>query len=149
MNNELHIEWTEDLRTGIEEIDEQNKKIIDNVNALYQACKESKCKDEIIKIVEDLDFYTTVHFEIEEKYMKTYDYSKYLEHKKAHTFFKDTYEQIRYHYHYVEGNPPYKYRHVYLYALHLHQTLVDWLNVHLITFDKEFINFLKAVNKES
>ncbi|EKE03689.1 MAG: hypothetical protein ACD_20C00168G0006 [uncultured bacterium] len=147
MEEERQFEWSEEMETGIPEIDEQHEKIVKGVNDLYEATKENKSREEIVKLVENLDFYTTIHFDTEEKYMKIYDYNRYNEHKKAHEFFKNTYEEIRYHYNYVEGDPPYKYRYVYLYALHLSQLLVDWLNIHMGSYDKEFINFIKTVRK--
>lgn len=137
------IKWNDDLNTGIKEIDEQHKEIINAVNDLYQALEKNKNKYAIVELIKNLDFYTTFHFDTEEKYMKMYNFGNYEEHKRAHGFFRSTYEQIRYNYYYIGDKSSPKYELVHLLALHLSQILIDWLNLHFETFDKEFVAFLR------
>lgn len=139
------VEWNDDFLTGIDEIDEQHKEIIESVNNIYQAIEDNKSKETIIDLIKNLDFYTNSHFDIEEKYMRMFNYGGYSEHKKTHDFFKNTYEQIRFSYYYVgDDRTAPKYELARVMALHLSQILMDWLNLHLNTFDKEFAAFIRS-----
>ena len=139
MSNE-DIQWSDEYTTGINAIDSQHEDIIKSVNALYKALEENAGKETIIELIEKLDNYTTKHFDTEEKYMKIYNYPEYAAQVRAHEFFKTIYNEIRYHSHYLTGD---KYMHVYQFALHLNQILIDWLRIHLETLDKVFAAFLK------
>lgn len=75
--------------------------------------------------------------------MITHNFKGYAEHKRAHDFFKNAYEQIRYSYHYINSQSLPKQELIRIFALHLSQTLIDWLNLHLNTFDSEFAAFMK------
>ena len=95
-------------------------------------------------MIENLDFYTKLHFVTEENYMKKYNFEYLLDHQRAHVYFKETYEQIRYSYFYVGNNKKPDYKLVNTYALHLSSILIDWLNFHLQTYDKDFVIFIKG-----
>lgn len=142
------IKWSDEFITEVKEIDDQHKEIIENVNALYQVIEENKDQETIFRIIKSLDFYTTLHFETEEKYMKKYDFGDYENHEKAHIFFRNTYEQIRYNYHYIGDKNSSKHKLSHILAIHLSQILVDWLNLHFQTFDKEFAAFMKEKVKK-
>ncbi len=137
------ILWDENLLTGIEEIDNQHKDIVDAVNELCCVVIENKNKAEIKKILKKLDSYVANHFQTEENYMEQYGYKNILEHKDAHRYFTKTYEQIRYSYFYVnvDNNP--KEEIINTYSLHLCLILSDWIKIHFPIFDKEFADFIK------
>lgn len=137
------INWSDEFITDIKEIDEQHKEIINKVNALYQAIEEQANKETIIGLIEDLDFYTTTHFETEEKHMLIHEFDRHLSHEKAHNFFKLTYEELRYNFYYIDDKDSPNYKFTYIFALHLCQILIDWLNLHLNTYDKAFAEYLR------
>ncbi|MFA6988770.1 MAG: hemerythrin family protein [Candidatus Gastranaerophilaceae bacterium] len=136
--------WSDEVITGIKDIDEQHKKIVEAINTLYRSIEENEDKDKIIELIESLDPYVNVHFDTEEKYMKQYHYPAALEHKEAHDSFKKIYVEIRYNYHYLGNKSSPQYKFVYILALHLSQIMIDWLNLHLNTLDKELATFLKT-----
>jgi len=138
------ILWDDSFNTGIEEIDEQHQKAIKIANELHNAVVENADKNIIISLIEKLDFYVNSHFETEENYMEKYNFENILEHQKAHEYFKDTYEQIRYSYFYVGNKELPDYKLVNTYALHLSSILIDWLNFHLQTYDKDFLIFIRS-----
>lgn len=140
------IQWSDDYLVGIDEIDQQHKTAINAVNKLYEAIDHSENKNEIIALIKQLDFYVKIHFETEEKYMDKFNYEDELEHKEAHKYFKDTYEQIRYNYYYIDDRDLPKLELLNIYAIHLCQTLLNWLSFHLEVFDKKFANFIKEKN---
>jgi hemerythrin len=132
------LEWTDKYLTGIEIIDEQHKRIFKSVNALFDACEKVEKKEKILELIGHLDFYTDSHFSTEEKYMIKLEYPEYPEHKKAHEYFKGIYEKIRNNYIYKKGEV------VYILAIHLNQTLADWLDYHLQNEDQRLAVFLKS-----
>ncbi len=132
------IVWNEKYSTDIEEIDAQHKLVLKNLKLLIDALEAMEPKIKILELLKGLDFYTTRHFDVEEKYMIKFDYPKYNSHKVAHTNFKSIYKDIREHYHYK------KTKSVYVLAIHLAYTMVDWLNYHLQHEDQELAEFLKT-----
>jgi hemerythrin len=131
------IIWDDKYLTEIATIDSQHKIIFKRVNELFQACENLSEKEYIIKLVNSLDFYTNCHFDTEEEYMLKYEYSEYESHKKAHNNFKNVYEQIKNNYNYEKSQA------TYMQAIHLSQTLADWLDHHLQNEDKRLAEFLK------
>ena len=147
MKEKFKIKWDDSLATGIQEIDGHHKDVINSVNDLYIACEENRTKDEILELIKILDYYIDIHFEAEENYAKTYRFKKNEELFSSHRFFRNIYKEIKNYYtiHYpknIDDMP--KYRYIHMFALHLNQTLVEWLNVHLNTIDRELSEFLKA-----
>lgn len=92
------------------------------------------------KFIDILDYYTTVHFDTEEKMMLAEDFPYYKEHKKRHTFFKHLYAEIR-------DNRFFRHSSTHLFSLHLATTAAEWWESHILTYDKELTDFLKSLNK--
>ncbi len=65
-----HLKWTSDLNTGIEVIDNQHRRIVDYINALYE-------------LVE----YTLSHFAFEEEMQAEAGYPFVKAHQKVHQLF--------------------------------------------------------------
>ena len=133
------IKWDDKYLTNIEIIDSQHKKIFKSVNEIFDALEELEKKEKILELVNHLDFYTNVHFNTEENYMLDLGYPEYNEHKKAHDAFKKTYELIKNNYIYKQGKS------VYVLAIHLNQTLADWLDHHLQNEDQRLAIFLRTL----
>jgi len=100
------IIWNDKYLTGIEIIDSQHKNIFKCVNNLFDAIEKLEIKEELLEKIRCIDFYTTEHFDTEEKYMLELNYPGYLEHKKTHEEFKKVYEEIRYNYVYKKDDEP-------------------------------------------
>lgn len=132
------IKWDDKYLTGVEIIDSQHKNIFNFVNMLYTACENMEKREEVLKKIQQLDFYTTEHFDTEENYMEKLKYPDYSAHKEAHKCFKATYEEIRHGYIYKKADA------VHVLALHLNQTMADWLDYHLQNEDQKFAEFLKG-----
>lgn len=78
------MEWNEKLSTGINEIDNQHKKLIEQINILHSAMRERKAKDVMGKILEELKAYTKYHFSTEEKAFEKYNYLEKISHTHKH-----------------------------------------------------------------
>lgn len=137
MENKL-INKNDIYLTGVKIIDKQHIKVVRCVNTLNDALESFKIKEEIIKLIDCLDFYTTEHFETEESFMIKFKYDKYDEHKKAHEYFRTVYCQIKNNFIYKKNE------NVYVLALHLTATMAKWLRYHLENEDKMLAEFLKG-----
>jgi len=80
------FEWTEDLETGIDIIDEQHKRIVLYINNLYDASHSGNTKV-VGEVIDELVDYTISHFAFEESLMEKADYAFLEPHKKVHELF--------------------------------------------------------------
>ena len=62
----MAIEWTEDLATGVNKIDNQHKELFKRINNLLEACNQGRGKNEVEKVIKFLDDYVIIHFSEEE-----------------------------------------------------------------------------------
>ncbi|MCK8816860.1 bacteriohemerythrin [Natroniella sulfidigena] len=99
----MPIEWKSELEIGVEEIDQQHKKLFEVANNLLQACEEEKEKGEMSQRVEEklenlfyfLVDYTVTHFADEEELQLKYNYPHYEEHKRSHQQLIDQINQLK------------------------------------------------------
>lgn len=131
----MPIEWTERLRVGVEEIDNQHKELFKRINNLLDACTQGKGKDEVLNTLRFLDDYVTVHFTAEERLQQKYNYPDYTSHKARHTEFIKNISDIK---KAIEEEGV---------GLHLvirtNNTVVDWLINHIGKMDKKVGALLK------
>lgn len=133
--------WYDNYASNIAAIDEQHKQLFEGFNKFYSEINQGHFdKDTIDKFIDVLDFYTTTHFDTEEKMMMEENYPNYKEHKKRHKFFKSIYEEIK-------DNKFFRHSAAHLFSLHLATTAAEWWESHIVTYDKELTDFLKGLNK--
>lgn len=82
--NMVHfIQWHTNLNTGIKEIDDQHKGLVEIINlTAYAKIKDhpERLKEILVKLID----YTKTHFTYEEEHMQKYNYDKLIEHKAQH-----------------------------------------------------------------
>jgi len=132
----MAIEWTADLATGVNEIDNLHKELFQRINNLLEACNHGKGKEEIKKVIWFLEDYVITHFSEEEKYMGKYDYPDGLGHKKQHLEFMENFFRLKTQF---EAEGP---------GVHIvvitNRLVVDWLRNHIRKIDKALGSFLKT-----
>lgn len=79
--------WTEDLGTGVAMIDEQHRELFSRLNALLEACRLRKGREEIGEFLAFLDEYVIRHFVAEERTMAESNYPGISAHKAEHREF--------------------------------------------------------------
>ena len=84
----MGFQWTEDLGTGVEDIDAQHQELILHVNALLDACSHERGRDDIGKFLGYLSEYVAFHFAAEEREMTCYHYPGLAAHEQEHERFK-------------------------------------------------------------
>ena len=86
----MKYEFTKDYHTGIDFIDEEHAKLFEIANRAYDLLTNQFVTDKydaIVAVLEDLRDYTKYHFNHEEEYMKSINYSKRFSQLHQHTQF--------------------------------------------------------------
>ncbi len=131
------FEWKEDYAVGIESIDVQHQGLFELGRKLENIVKNHSEGDnftEILFAINDLLAYTSDHFDTEEKFMKSINYPKVLEHMEIHEEMVD----------YIGG----------IDIMHIdssqHETmesLIDfigqWIIEHILETDQEIVRFIE------
>lgn len=91
------FEWTDAFSVGVEEIDQQHKRLMDLVNRLHDAieCSNSLATmaavlnefDTVRDAIKELSAYASYHFTLEDQYMRSYAYPKREPHHQEHEAF--------------------------------------------------------------
>ncbi len=132
------VNWSKNLETGIDIVDEQHKELVDQINNLLEATRDRRGKEEVTNMLEFLASYVVEHFKTEEKYMIKYDYPKYLEHKKDHDAFVEEVKKLFSAF--VESGETVKM------IVSLNGKVVKWLIDHIMKIDREMAIFFKDNN---
>jgi hemerythrin len=130
----MAIDWTEDLATGISEIDAQHKELFKRINGLLEACNRGQGRSEVGKTLSFLEEYVLVHFTTEENIMTARFYPGYDEHKVQHAHFISNLGTLKQQF--AQEGPS-----VHLILLTNH-TVVDWLRNHIRKLDRDLGAFL-------
>jgi len=135
----MAIEWTEDLTTGVDTIDDQHKELFRRINSLMDACKAGKGKTEIGDTIDFLSSYVVEHFGTEENMMQKLNYPNYPDHKAQHTAFINDVAKLKEEF--AQGGAA-----VSL-VVRTNAVVVDWLLQHIRKVDKVMGGFIKSNGK--
>lgn len=78
------IRWTNEYSVSVPEIDQEHQFLITALNDFYDGIVFGSTKEKLIKLVENLVFYTKFHFQHEEELMARLNYPGLEAHKKEH-----------------------------------------------------------------
>lgn len=81
-----YMQWTDDLETGIQVIDDQHKRIITYINELHDASETGNAA-EVKEVLEGLLDYTITHFQFEEELQQKAGYPFLKAHQRVHEIF--------------------------------------------------------------
>lgn len=131
----MPIEWNDNLKTGIQIIDEQHQELIVMLNRFGRFRCGKECFNEAFKELED---FANIHFKTEEDIMISLNYPKYEEHKNCHDEFikkiNEFKEKIKLHKHTHE----------------LGEEIIEfggsWITHHYSNEDVELVKYLKGMN---
>jgi hemerythrin len=128
------IEWDDRFSVNIKEIDEQHKKWIDMLNALYDAMKQGKGREKLSDILEGLVQYTRIHFTTEERILERNGYPFFDGHKKIHDDMVKEVELLKLRFDSGET----------MLTIDVLQFLKNWLTDHIMRTDKNYGPFLNS-----
>ena len=130
------IEWQSDFNTGINEIDEQHKKLVDILNTLFDAIQQDKEGVIYKNILQDLIDYIKFHFETEEGLMIKHEYPDFQKHRQYHDYLT---KQVMTFYQEEAENAE-------KLSIDLLVFLKRWLEDHILGTDMQFGYFVKNKN---
>ena len=78
------IVWNDDLKIGLDEIDNQHHELVKLLNQLNEAIRSNQGSAVANRVLDELHDYTRIHFAVEESIMRMLDYPDYIEHKAKH-----------------------------------------------------------------
>lgn len=81
------IKWSENLRTGFDEIDEEHRELIEKMQQLYALMRKGTGHDYLRELLAFLAVYVDKHFEHEEAIHLKYGYLERDRHKELHREF--------------------------------------------------------------
>jgi len=81
------IQWSEALSVGVNEIDEQHRKLVDIINNLLDATVLGIDSDIVSDIISRMVDYIDYHFGTEETYMTRFRYPELVSHRNEHRVF--------------------------------------------------------------
>lgn len=81
------IIWKQEYSLGIENIDNQHKRLIDIINELYSAFMEKSTEEKLLDVLYHLLDYTKYHFSTEEQLLVSSSYEMMKEHIAEHEEF--------------------------------------------------------------
>jgi len=78
------LTWSPMFSVGVQEIDDQHKKLIDLANKLNDQMTSGKGKEILDKVFQELVAYTQSHFAMEERLMAKHNYTATTRHMDEH-----------------------------------------------------------------
>ncbi len=122
----MAIQWTNDLATGVQAIDDRDKELLSRVNLLFNACNIGKGRIEVGKTIQFLEDYVNEHFSTEERHVISHQYPDHAAHKAQHLSFIDNLAKIR---QLAKEGPGINI------ILLMNRLIIDWLRGHIRMLD--------------
>jgi hemerythrin len=89
------INWSSELSVGVDDIDQQHKRLIGMVNDLDDAMRKGKGKEILGRIIDKMNGYTVTHFKTEEDLFTRFGYPESASHRKEHASFVNKSAEIK------------------------------------------------------
>jgi hemerythrin len=134
MNEYKPMIWQDSFDTGVQEIDEQHRILVNTINEAGVTLSENSNMEVLEQITNDLLSYALYHFETEEELMQEYEYTQTDadEHLAQHRSFSATVVDVK---DGIRGGKP-------ISKEDLLSFLQNWLANHILNTDKKFGAFI-------
>ena len=138
----MNIEWAIELSIGVEEIDNQHKLLIKNINNFFNALDRGDDIVELIHLFRFLADYAKSHFSLEENYMTKYCLTGHIYgdekiHKSEHQAFLRDFAAFQEELENANVNQ--------LLTAEFKNWIRNWLQMHLLKIDKGLGIYLNEV----
>lgn len=128
------FEWNPIYSIGVEQYDEQHKRLFAIAQKLYEAMSAGQGRTVLNDIFDELVDYTRTHFASEEALMETYNYPDYVRHRQQH---EELTQQV------LELREKHRSGQIAL-SITVMNFLKDWLRNHIHDSDKRYGQFLNT-----
>lgn len=123
----MAIIWNDSMSTGVAEVDQQHQELIAMLNALSDAMRSGKGKEEIEKILIFAGEYAQKHFECEERYFAHYQCPAGPQNKAGHEHFIARFTELMDNFR-EQGRS-------FALAMKIYNELSNWLVQHILGVD--------------
>ncbi len=132
------LKWDDSYLIGIEELDFEHKKLIEDINILHQELAEHGEKSNIERCLGEIFARMQAHFALEEHVMVANNYPSYDEHKREHDNLIESYTESMLNFMNSSGTDS-----AYLVENELNRWIVD----HILTSDKKMSAIIKDTSQ--
>lgn len=94
INTMALVEWRDEYKIGIEEVDLEHQELIELINQSYSEAKEKGSAMAVMDSLGEIFSKISAHFALEEKVMRELNYDQYEEHKEDHERLLDSIRDI-------------------------------------------------------
>jgi len=94
INSMTLIEWRDEFKIGIKEVDFEHQELIELINELYGEAINKGSTLAVMDCLEEIFSKISAHFALEEKVMKEMKYDQYQDHKEDHERLLDSLQNI-------------------------------------------------------
>lgn len=88
---EALITWSDDFLIGVEELDYEHRKLVEDINRLHDELSTQKDRARVETILGEIHGRLSAHFALEEHWMKEHDFVGFPTHKQDHDELLDDY----------------------------------------------------------
>ena len=130
-----HIVWTDDFSVGVDELNYQHKRLVGMINRLIDLTTLTRPDPSVIKVaygkvLSDMVQYAAVHFDSEERYLKSIGYTDFDNHVEEHKSFASKASELEQ-----------KAEQGELDIAGTSQFLQSWLSAHILHSDMDYRKF--------
>ena len=126
--------WYEGLELGVPVIDDQHRQFFERMEDLVDACAQGLTSGTLNDMKDFLHEYARSHFRIEEELMLRYGYPGYPQHKEMHGEFMEKVQSLEF----VTLRAGRESETAQM----IQQMLVKWFEGHILTIDRNAMDFL-------
>jgi hemerythrin len=130
------LEFDPILLTGVDDIDRQHREIFARVDALLEATRSRRSREEVLRLLEFLGAYAVDHFAAEEREMERAGYPRAEGHRLEHRQFVKELEVLR---NELASEGP-----TALFVIRLGNRVTEWLREHIYRTDRLLGEWLRA-----
>jgi hemerythrin len=130
------IKWRESFNVGVDQFDQEHRKILELINGMFEAIRDKKDKESVVRICKETLSYTEYHFTNEEKALQEVDYPDLEEQLAEHARLRSEAERFQM---LINDDAPKGATEFYLF-------LREWLIDHILVCDKKYGPYFKEAN---
>lgn len=134
------FEWTEALDVKQPELNLEHQELISRMNLFAEKNRSALSKDELLKSYQSLVAYTAKHFEDEERYFSSINYTRAAEHRKIH---KQLIDKLRGYEQEFRGSVSGRFPNS------VFDFFKTWITTHILLVDKEYARVISAVENRT
>jgi hemerythrin len=94
MNNMALVEWRDEFKIGIKEVDFEHQELIELINESYNEAKKDGSTLAVLDSLGEVFMQISAHFALEEKEMRQLKYDQFEDHKEEHEELLDSIRDI-------------------------------------------------------